>query len=117
MSGYLGTVGALGAFGVMGTSAALPVALGAATYASLAGIANYSLGKKLLGYFTKDLSSSAYKHLSDKAQEALTRGGFFLTDEGVFDYKPKPKPKKIGPLSYTDKEKSEDEIVVMGASA
>ncbi len=93
-SGALGGVGAVGGIGA--TAGILPaVAVGGGallTYAALAGIANHSPLKKVFSYISKGaekLSPSVYKQLSDRAYDLLTKSGYFMTDEGVLDYRKK----------------------------
>lgn len=53
------------------------------TYPAMLFAANHPVLKRILGLSTKNLSPSAMKHTTQKIQDILTRGGFFVNDEGV----------------------------------
>lgn len=93
MSKYLLAAGAVSAAGAVGAGAALPVAAGLVSYAAMASIANRSPLKSLFSYFSNKLSPSVKETLSNKLQENLVRGGYFMNDEGILDWNGVPKKK------------------------
>ena len=101
------TLGGLGAYTGVG---AIPAAVAAASFGALALIANHSPLKSALGRLgrgqaegsnRKKLSDSTYKYLSGKVGQMLTRGEFFMTDDGTLDVKEPPKKKSSRPVNNT----------------
>jgi len=98
MSKFMGFGAATAATGAVAAGAAIPVAAAVASYGALSAIANSSPLKKTFSVLSKGvekLSPSVYQYLSDRAQQMLTRSGFFISDEGALDYSaPKTKGSK-----------------------
>ncbi len=96
LSKYVGALGAVaGAGAVASGTAAIPVVAAIASYNVLASLANRSPLKSLLGILGKagekatgnKLSDSVYKHITNKVENLLIRGGYFLTEDGALEKK------------------------------
>lgn len=86
-------IGNFGKF-ALGTGAVAATALGltgslqlgdfklVAAYPAMVFAANHPVLKRLLGYSTKKLSDSTYKHLTNKIQDIFTRAGYMYNEDG-----------------------------------
>ena len=73
------------------TGGVVPVAAGVASYAALSAIANHSPLKSVFNAFNKKLAPSTREYLSNKLDNILLRSGYFLDENGTFDFNSKEK--------------------------
>ena len=63
------------------------MAAAAVSYPAMIWAANHPYLKRAFGALTKDLSDSAYKHLTSKIQSLISRSGFLIDDDGALKHK------------------------------